>query len=90
MARKEFEAADDPIGPLIMVNLLRLGHADIVVRASELSRLVAEKTGKSMSRQRISAMMNAVRVEPETIEALAKGLGVKPSELTKKTRVRFE
>lgn len=90
MAPKAFEIPEGAIGPQIMLNLLRLGFADIVVRSSELSALVAEKTGKSMSRQRISAMMNAVRVEPETIEALAKGVGVKPSELTRKVRVKIE
>jgi uncharacterized protein YneF (UPF0154 family) len=90
MARKEFEVVEEPIGPQLMINLLRLGFADIVVRSSELANLVSEKTGKTMSRQRISQMMNAVRVEPETIETLAKALGVKPSELVKKTRLKFE
>lgn len=79
-----------PIAFLIVNNLLRLGFADIVVRSSELSALVAEKTGKPVSRQRISAIMNAVRVEPETIEAIAKGIGVKPAELTRKVRIKFE
>lgn len=90
MARKEFEVGDDPIGPLLVLNLFRLGFADIVVRSSEIARLVSEKTGKSMTRQRIAAMTNAVRVEPGTIEQLAKGLGVKPSELVRKAKVRVE
>ena len=84
MARPK--AASDPaIGPLLAWNLYRHGHADIVVRASDLSELVREKTGKSMTRQRISALMNAVRVEPETIAILAQAIGVDPVELTRKT-----
>ncbi len=75
---------DTPVGPLLVRNLHRLGYADIVVRSAEIARLVSEKTGKSISRQRVAQLMNAVRVEPETIELLAKGLGVKASELTKK------
>lgn len=72
-----------PIGPTLAKNLLRLGYADIVVRSSELSSLVASKTGTTMSRQRISQIMNAVRVEDETVATLAKAIGVKPSELLK-------
>ena len=72
-----------PIGPTLAKNLLRLGYADIVVRSSELSKLVAAKTGATMSRQRISQIMNAVRVEDETIANIAKAIGVKPAELLK-------
>lgn len=87
VARKESEVGDKPIGPLLVKNLFRLGYADIVVRSAEVSRLVSERTGKSITRQRVSALMNAVRVEPETIELLAKGLGVKPAELLRDDEV---
>lgn len=80
MARK----AEPPIGPMIAENLLRLGYADIVVRSSELAKLVAEKTGRSMSRQRISAIMNAVRVDDQTVATLAEAIGVEPEELTRR------
>jgi uncharacterized protein YneF (UPF0154 family) len=80
MARKTRDRGDMPIGPLLVKNLYRLGYADLVVRSAELSRLV-ERTGHKMSRQRIAQMMNAVRVEDETIAVLAKAIGVKPSEL---------
>jgi hypothetical protein len=81
-------AATDPIGPLLAANLFRLGHADIVVRATALSGLIAKKTDRTMTRQRISALMNAVHVEPETVELLAKALGVKPAELTRRVEMR--
>lgn len=78
------KARDDrAIGPILARNLLRLGHADIVVRATDLAEKVRAKTGKPMTRQRISMLMNAVRVEEETIATLAKAIGVKPEELTR-------
>jgi hypothetical protein len=80
MSRK----AEPPVGPILAENLLRLGYADIVVRASEVSRLVSERTGKAMSRQRVSAIMNAVRVDAETVSTLAEAIGVEPEELTRK------
>lgn len=81
MAHKSFEAPDKPIGPLMLKNLLKVGLAEIVAKSSAISRLVEEKTGKKMSRQRVSALMNAVNVEPETIALIAKAAGMKPSEL---------
>jgi hypothetical protein len=63
-------------------NLLRLGWADLVPQSERISRL-AREAGLEFSRQRVSAIMNAVRVEPETIELIARAIGVKPSELTR-------
>ena len=85
---KARKTVDEPVGPLMAKHLFRLGYADIVVRSTELSRLVSEKTGRSMTRQRISAMMNAVRVEPETVALIAQAIGVKPGELTKPVEVK--
>ena len=76
----------EPMGPVLAENLVRLGYADVVVRSAEIARMVSEATGRSMSRQRVSALLNAVRVEPSTIELIAKGLGVDPSELTKRSK----
>jgi hypothetical protein len=90
MALKDLEGDPKAVGPMLVKNLFRLGFADIVVRSAEIARLVEKKTGKTMTRQRISAMMNAVRVEPETIELLAKAIGVKPAELLKDIRIRLE
>lgn len=70
-------------GSILASNMYRLGYGDIVIRSAEVARLVTEKTGQSMSRQRIGTILNAVSVNPETIATLAKALGVKPSELTK-------
>lgn len=87
MARKTADdmigSKDAPIGPTLAANLHRLGWATLAVKSSELSELVNTKTKKKMTRQRISSMMNAVRVERETIEAIAKAIGVKASDLTK-------
>lgn len=83
MAKKKVEVSE-PIGPVLAENLYRLGYGDIVIRNAEVARLVAEKTGQSFSRQRVASILNAVRVEPETIELLARALGVKAEELTKR------
>ena len=79
----------EPIGPLLARNLFRLGFADVVVRSTELAGLVSKKTGRTMTRQRISALMNAVRVEPETVELLAKAVGVKAAELTRPIEIKM-
>ena len=84
MPRKAFEMPEGPIGPILEANLVRLGYAEMVVRSTEVAKKVTERTGKKISRQRISALLNAVNVEPATIELLAEGLGVKPSELVRK------
>lgn len=87
MARKAAQPPqspdDQPIGPILAANLIRLGYAKVIVQTDKISRLVCEKTGKTMSRQRISAILNAVRVTPSTIKTLADAIGVKPSELTR-------
>lgn len=83
MAKARKRVEDRPIGPILERNLHRLGHADIQVRVSKLSDLIKKRTGFTMSRQRLSAIMNAVRVEPETIEVIAKAIGVSPDELTR-------
>lgn len=74
-----------PMGPTIAENLVRLGYADIVVRSAQIARLATAK-GHKMSRQRVAAIMNAVKVKDETIEALADAIGVKPSELTRRSK----
>jgi hypothetical protein len=85
MAKKKV-GTDEPIGPLVAENLYRLGYGDIVIRNAEIARLVSEKTGQSFSRQRVASILNAVRVEPETIELVAKAIGVKPAELTRRSK----
>lgn len=81
MGRRKPEA----IGPIIAENLLRLGWARIVPNATDIATAVAKMPGKKrMSRQRIGAIINAVNVEPDTIETLAKAIGVEPDELTRR------
>ena len=82
MAKKKIET-DEPIGPRLAANLYRLGYGDVVIRHAEIARLVSEKSGQSFSRQRVATILNAVRVEPETIELIAKAIGVKSDELTR-------
>lgn len=72
-----------PVGPILIRNLHRLGFADIAVRCGEIAERVAKKTGKKVSRQRISAITKAAHIEPDTLKWLAKGLGVSPKELTR-------
>jgi hypothetical protein len=85
MPRRKTEDAD-PIGPIVEANLIRLGYAETVVKTTEIAELVSTKTGRPMSRQRVANILNAVRVNPATIDLLAEGLGVKPEELTRKPR----
>jgi transcriptional regulator with XRE-family HTH domain len=82
-SRKKAEERSDPDGTVLKENLIRLGFYDKVIRTTEIAQRVTEKTGKSMSRQRIANLLNAIRISPETIQAIAKGLGVKPEELTR-------
>lgn len=86
MARRNTSDSTPPDGSVLAENLIRLGYAETVVRTTEIARLVTEKTGKSMSRQRIASLLNAITIRPETIEQLAKGLGVDPKELTKRSK----
>jgi transcriptional regulator with XRE-family HTH domain len=71
-------------GAVLFDNLVRLGYGQTEYKTAEIAKLVGERTEKKMSRQRVSAILNAVRVTPETIATLAKALRVKPAELTRK------
>ena len=68
-------------GDILAYNLKRLGYRDEVVRTTQVAELVTEKTGHTMSRQRIANLLNAIRISSATFEAIAKGIGVKPAEL---------
>ena len=81
MARPKAQSSDLAAGSVLTDNLIRLGYAETVVRTTEIARIVSERTGKSVSRQRIANLLNAVRINPETIKLIADGLGVKPEEL---------
>jgi hypothetical protein len=84
MVKRPSTEPDPPVGPIIAENLIRLGFVEQVVQTATVAKLVTEKTGSPMSRQRVSAILNAVRVKPSTVARLAKGIGVKPEELTKR------
>ena len=84
MARRSTSDSTPPDGSVLAENLIRLGYAETVVRTTEIARLVSEKTGKPMSRQRIANLLNAINIRQETIDQLAKGLGVDPKELMKR------
>lgn len=83
MARVKKPSGEPPDGTILAENLVRLGYSEHVIKTTEVARLVTERTDKTMSRQRIASLLNAVRISPETWAALAKGLGVKPEELRK-------
>jgi hypothetical protein len=80
MTRKKPDVPKRTHGELLEHNLVRLGYGATVIRTAEIARLVSA-SGRPMSRQRIAALVNARRIEPETIEAIAKGLGVAATEL---------
>lgn len=86
MPRKPAEPFEPADGPILRENLIRLGFFEKIVHATKIAKLVTEKTGKSMSRQRISNLFNAVHITPDTIATIAKGLGVKPEELMRRPK----
>lgn len=71
------------MGPVILANLLRLGFAEVKPQAARIAKLAGSK-GRPITRQRISQIVNAVRVEPETVETIAQAVGVKPAELLRR------
>jgi hypothetical protein len=75
------EEFHEPDGSVLKRNLIRLGFSEHVVKTTEIAALVAQKTGKKMSRQRVANLLNAIRITSETIQTIAKGLGVKPEDL---------
>jgi len=77
---------DAPIGPILAANFARLGYSETVTKTSEVARLVSENSGRKITRQRISNLLNAVRVNQETLDMIAKGLGVNPKELVKRIK----
>lgn len=79
--RPKRRGAAPPMGRVLLENLQRFGYAELVIRATDLAKLINEKTGKKMSRQRIAALPNAIRINPETFGPIAEALGVDPSEL---------
>jgi hypothetical protein len=83
MARRKTPIGPTPAGTVLAVNLIRLGFAETVVKTTEVARLVTEKTGHKMSRQRVANLLNAIKISPETFELIAKALGVEVSELTR-------
>jgi hypothetical protein len=72
-----------PMGVILKGNLIRLGHVAVTVPATDIANAISKLTGKSVSRQRISAMLSAPNIEHETLEQLAKAIGVKADELTR-------
>lgn len=79
--RPKRRGTEPPMGQVLLENLQRFGYAELVIRATDLAKLINEKTDKKISRQRIAALPNAIRINPETIGPIAEALGVDPSEL---------
>lgn len=68
------------MGQMLYEMLHENGYTESTVAVSA----VAEKVG--LSRQRVSALLNARRIMPETLERIAKALGVPVKELRKKPK----
>lgn len=83
MARKKLTRPEGPVGPIIADNLFRLGFGDRIVRGKDLSELIDKKwRGKrTMSRQRITNILNSVNVSDQTLQTIAEAIGVEPGEL---------
>lgn len=75
-----------PMGMVLKHNLRRLGLTEETVKTAEIARRVEAKTKRTITRQRISQLVNAIYIEPATIAWLAEGLGVKPEDLTREPR----
>jgi transcriptional regulator with XRE-family HTH domain len=85
MARKRTVRPDDLAdGSVLAENLCRLGYCEQVVKATEIAKLVTERTGKTMSRQRIANLLNSVRITETTLETIAEALGVDVAELRRR------
>jgi len=82
MAKLKATESPTPMGAILKANLRRLGLTEEVVKSAEIARRVKQNTKKTITRQRIAALVNAIYIEPETIAWLAEGLGVKPEDLT--------
>jgi hypothetical protein len=84
MARKKTSESDrrPPDGVVLGRNLCRLGYCETVVKTTEVSKLISERTGRHISRQRIAQLLNAVSITPGMLSVLAKGLGVSEDELS--------
>jgi hypothetical protein len=55
--------------------LIDLGWSEEVVRITDVANAVTEKTGRNLSRQRLSVLLNTERIRDATLEHIAKGLG---------------
>lgn len=69
------------MGAILRENLIRLAYYEDVIKTKEIAKLVTERTGKSMSRQRIANLLNSVHITDATLETIAKALKVEPSDL---------
>lgn len=93
MAKKRPESiGGGSVGNLIKHTLINMGYVEEpAVKLTEVSRIVTEKTGRNLSKQRLKAILEAERLAPDTLDWLALGLGISVAELVsggpgKKTR----
>ena len=75
------EPLPEPIGPLLATALAHAGYAERVIRLADVATLIRQKTGRSVSRQRVAQWLNAVRLNRETVTLLAQALGMSLEDL---------
>lgn len=68
-------------GTVLAEGLIRLGFVRQTVAMAEVAEIVSERTGKPLTRQRLSTLLNSIRISPDTIKMIAGALEVDPSEL---------
>jgi hypothetical protein len=70
------------VGSIIKQTLINMGYVEEpAVKLTEVARIVTEKTDKNLSKQRLKAILEADRVSAETLNWLARGLGISVAEL---------
>jgi hypothetical protein len=79
------KGSDTHMGRIIAQALWTMGYVNppkpATLKVAEAARDIAERTGRNMDRRRLGQIIDAERVEPETLEWLAEGLGLTVAEL---------
>lgn len=70
------------MGRVIEKSLISLGYVEPAkVKLTEAAKVITERTGRNLSKQRLKAILKADNLTPDTLEWLARGLDVSVAEL---------
>jgi hypothetical protein len=87
MAKKRpASAPQGAMSEILRHNAARLGWTETVIPYSAIAKAIQEKTGKTISRQRVATMFSSHNISDESLELLAKGMGVSVKDLIRPIR----